>query len=134
MTAEEVEKVSRRSPSPEQRSSLANTSQNAEDQIIGHFRLGLLAHGFDKIDQYPLTRKMLRLFRSCDGGSDIPRSRIAHHPWIDITVDKESEEFLEESKIREICRYCSFTLSDLLNGEKINDRDLLDEARFRVLR
>ncbi|MFI5334558.1 MAG: molecular chaperone HtpG [Chlamydiales bacterium] len=109
-------------------------SQNAEDQIIGHFGLGFysayMVSTKVEIDTLTYRKGGEAVLWSCDGGADYTidkGERNTRGTEITLFIDKESEEFLEEGKIREILRrYCSFLPFPIrLNGEKINAKDPL---------
>ena len=91
-------------------------SNDEKDQFIGHFGLGfysayMVAHKVD-IDTLSYKPGAEPVFWSCDGSSEYiieKGSRTTRGTEITLFIDKDSDEYLEEHKMREILRhYCSF--------------------------
>lgn len=135
MTADEVEKyIAQVAFSGAEEFLTKYESQNAQDQIIGHFGLGFysayMVSSKVEIDTVSYKQGEEAVLWSCDGGADYTLEkgkRKARGTEITLFVNKESDEFLEESRIREILRrYCSFLPFPItLNGEKINGKEPL---------
>ncbi len=109
-------------------------SENEKDQIIGHFGLGFYSAYMvsQKVSLQTLSYRAgsEAVSWSCDGGTeyDIDKGeRTDRGTDIILDIDQSSEEFLEESKIREILQqYCSFLPFPIfLNGTHINGKDPL---------
>jgi molecular chaperone HtpG len=109
-------------------------SQNAQDQIIGHFGLGFFSAYMVstkvEINTLSYRENAEPVFWSCDGSTDYTietGKRTTRGTEITLFIDGESDEFLEESRIRQILKqYCSFLpFAIYLNDEKINDKDPL---------
>lgn len=105
------------------------SSEHEKDQIIGHFGLGFYSSYMvaSKVELDTLSYKQdaKPVFWSCDGSTEYSMddgSSEKRGTKITLFVDKENEEFLEESRISEILkRYCSFLPYPIyLNGTHIN--------------
>jgi molecular chaperone HtpG len=105
------------------------TSNDEKDQFIGHFGLGFYSAYMvsSKVEINTLSYKSHSkpVFWSCDGSSEyIIEDGTKPTPGTAITlyIDKDSEEFLEESKLRQILNhYCAFLPYPVyLNDEQIN--------------
>lgn len=135
MTAEEVEKyIAQLAFSGAEEFLSKYKSQNEEDQIIGHFGLGFYSAYMvaEKvtIDTLSFLPDAEAVFWSCEGSSDYEidkGSRTARGTTITLHVDKDSDEFLDESRLRQILKkYCAFLPFPItLNGELINDKEPL---------
>lgn len=110
-------------------------SNNEKDQIIGHFGLGFYSAymAADKVSLNTLSYKpgAEPVFWSCDGASSqytIEKgTRTTRGTEIILHVDPENDEFLEETKIKEILNhYCAFLPYPIyLNGTQINTEEPL---------
>ncbi|MBI2742810.1 MAG: molecular chaperone HtpG [Chlamydiales bacterium] len=109
-------------------------SQNEQDQIIGHFGLGFysayMVSTKVEIDTLSYRPSSAAVLWSCDGSSEYSVAqgeRAERGTEITLFIDKDSDEFLEESKIKQILKqYCAFLPFPIyLNGEKINHKDPL---------
>jgi len=91
-------------------------SNNELDQFIGHFGLGFYSAYMvaEKVEINTLSYKpdAEPVFWSCDGSSDYEidkGTRQTRGTEITLFIDKDSEEYLEESRLRSILKhYCSF--------------------------
>ncbi len=110
-------------------------TNDEKDQIIGHFGLGfysafMVSHKVE-IDSLSYQEGSQPAFWRCDEGSSeydlIEGSRALRGTEIILHINEDNEEFLEESRIREILKkYCSFIPYPLyLNGNRINDQEPL---------
>ena len=87
-----------------------------KDQIIGHFGLGFyssfMVSTHVEINTLSYRADETSAFWSCDGSSEYLLSqgtRSTRGTEIVLHIDQESEEFLEESRIKELLdKYCSF--------------------------
>jgi molecular chaperone HtpG len=104
------------------------------DQFIGHFGLGFYSSYMvaDKVEIDTLSYKAdaKPAFWSCDGSSEYELkegARSTRGATITLFINQESEDFLEESKLKSVLKhYCSFLPSAIfLNGEKINTHEPL---------
>ncbi len=109
-------------------------SKDEKDQIIGHFGLGFYSAYMvaEKvtIDTLSYQNNATPVFWSCDGSSEYQiDAGIRSKRGTDITlhIDKDNEEFLEESKIRSILQqYCAFLPFPIhLNGTHLNSKQPL---------
>lgn len=109
-------------------------SQNEGEQIIGHFGLGFYSAYMvsEKVEINTLSyqEKAEAVFWSCDGSSSYQigaGTRQEQGTEITLFIDKESDEFLEEVRLRTILqRYCSFLPFPIyLNGTQINEKEPL---------
>ena len=91
-------------------------SNDEQDQFIGHFGLGfysayMVAHHVE-IDTLSYKEGAESVFWSCDGSSDYvieKGKRTTRGTEITLFIDKDSDEYLEEYRLREILKhYCSF--------------------------
>lgn len=91
-------------------------SNDEQDQFIGHFGLGFYSAYMvaEKVEINTLSYKpgSEPVLWSCDGSSDYEiekGTRKSRGTEITLFIDKSSEEYLEEHKLREILKhYCSF--------------------------
>lgn len=101
------------------------------DAIIGHFGLGFYSSFMvsDKVevDSLSFKKKAKAAHWSCDGSPEYlleEGTRDKRGTLITLHVNKDSEEFLEESKLREMlmkhCRFLPYPIH--LNGKQINDK------------
>lgn len=104
-------------------------SLNAQDQIIGHFGLGFYSSFMvsTKVDLETLSYKKESkgVSWSSDGSYDYTideSDRAIRGTKITLHVDSDSEEFLDESKLKEILvKYCSFLPYPIfLHDEEVN--------------
>lgn len=104
------------------------------DAIIGHFGLGFYSSFMvsDKVEIGSLSykQKAKPAHWSCDGSPEYlleEGSRDERGTVITLYVNKDSEEFLEENKLREMltkhCRFLPYPIH--LNGKRINDLEPL---------
>ncbi len=109
-------------------------TENEKDQIIGHFGLGFYSSYMvaEKVSIETLSYRTesTPVLWTCDGSSEYDMetgSRTTRGTDITLFVDKESDEFLEESKLRSILEcYCSFLPVPIyLNGSQINEKQPL---------
>ncbi len=109
-------------------------SNNEQDQFIGHFGLGFYSSYMvaQKVDVNTLSYKpdAESVLWSCDGSSEYEiekGTRVTRGTEITLHIEKDSEEYLEEPKIKEILRhYCSFLPYPVyLGGELINSKQPL---------
>lgn len=117
MDAEEVEKyISQIAFSGAEEFIDQYKSNNEKDQFIGHFGLGFYSAYMvaEKVEINTLSYKpnAESVFWSCDGSSDYEidkGTRQTRGTEITLFIDKDSDEYLEENKLREILKhYCSF--------------------------
>ncbi len=104
-------------------------SHQEKDQIIGHFGLGFYS-AYMVAERVSLqTRSYLEnvepAYWVCDGSSSYTLdkgSRTERGTAITLHIEKNSEEFLEEARLREILqKHCAFLpIPIYLNGQKIN--------------
>ncbi len=135
MSAEEVEKyIAQVAFSGAEEFIGKYSSQNEKDQIIGHFGLGFYSSYMvaEKvtIDTLSYRAGETAALWSCDGSSTYTLeagSRGSRGTQITLFVDKENDEFLEESKLRQILQqYCAFLPFPIhLNGNRINKKQPL---------
>jgi molecular chaperone HtpG len=104
-------------------------SNEEKDQFIGHFGLGFysayMVASKVEINTLSYRQNSKPVFWSCDGSSEyIIEEGKKTTPGTDITlhIDSDSEEFLEEAKLRQILNhYCAFLPYPVyLNDEQIN--------------
>jgi molecular chaperone HtpG len=109
-------------------------SANEKDQIIGHFGLGFyssyMVASTVTIDTLSYRPNEEAALWSCDGSSEYlleTGKRETRGTEITLHVDKESDEFLEESKLRSMLQhYCSFLPFPIyLNNTHINEKEPL---------
>jgi molecular chaperone HtpG len=109
-------------------------SHSEKDQFIGHFGLGFYSAYMvaDKVEINTLSYKpgSKPVLWSCDGSSDYEigeGTRSTRGTEITLFINKENEEYLEESRLREILKqYCSYLVYPIyLNGQRINTQDPL---------
>lgn len=109
-------------------------SKEEKDQIIGHFGLGfyssfMVSHLVD-IQTKSYDEQAGSVFWSSDGSYEYTidkGSRDERGTDICLHIDQDSEEFLEEGKVKEILRkYCSYLPYPIyFNEEKINEKEPL---------
>lgn len=109
-------------------------STQGKDQFIGHFGLGFYSAYMvaDKVEIDTLSYKDGKesAFWSCDGSAEYVLDKGKREkPGTEITlfINKDSEEFLEENKLKTILQnYCSFLPYPIyLNGQRINTHEPL---------
>jgi len=135
MTAEEVEKyIAQIAFSGAEEFVNKYQNQDEKEQIIGHFGLGFYSAymvaekvTIDTLSYQPSSEAA---FWSCAGSSDYTLdkgSRTARGTTITLHIEKDSDEFLEESRLREILqKYCLFLPYPIyLNNTRINEKDPL---------
>lgn len=91
-------------------------TNDEQDQFIGHFGLGFYSAYMvaQKVEINTLSYKpdAEPVFWSCDGSSDYDiekGTRATRGTEVTLFIDKDSEEYLEEGKLKEILKhYCSF--------------------------
>jgi molecular chaperone HtpG len=107
------------------------TSNNEQDQIIGHFGLGFYSAYMvaDLVEINTLSYKpdAQPVLWRCNGSSDYeigPGTREARGTEVTLFIGKEHEECLDSSYIEKVLRhYCSFLPYPIyLNGKRINER------------
>lgn len=107
---------------------------NEKDQFIGHFGLGFYSAYMvaDKVEINTLSWKpdAKPVLWSCDGSSEYEitdGTRATRGTEIVLFIDKESDEYLEEARIRQILKnYCSFLPYPVyLGGQLINEKEPL---------
>jgi len=135
MTAEEVEKyIAQIAFSGAEEFLGKYKTKDEKDQIIGHFGLGFysayMVAEIVTIDTLSYQNNSAPVFWSCDGSSEYQidaGSRSKRGTDITLHIDKENEEFLEESKIRSILQqYCAFLPFPIyLNGTHLNSKQPL---------
>lgn len=135
MTFEEVEKyISQIAFSGAEDFFKKYESANAKDQFIGHFGLGFYS-------AFMVSKKVEIAAQSCqadqdsvfwasDGSSDYQIEKTKKQSRgcvITLRIDDDSQEFLEEEKIKSVLlKYCPFFSYPIyLNGEHINNKDPL---------
>ncbi len=133
MSAEEVEKyIAQIAFSGAEEFIEKYRSQTEKDPIIGHFGLGfysayMVAERVD-IDTLSHAPKAASVFWSSDGASGYTMDagkRQSRGTTITLHVDKESAEYLEEAKIRELLeRFCKFLPFPIM----LNDKPLGNKA------
>ena len=135
MTADEVEKyIAQIAFSGAEEFLGKYKSQNEKDQIIGHFGLGFFSTYMVSekvtIDTLSYSSGEEAVFWSCDGTTDYQiekGSKLTRGTEITLHIDKESDEFLEEGRLRTILQqYCAFLPYPIyLNGQQINHKEPL---------
>ncbi len=134
MTAEEVEKYIAQIAFSGAEEFLNKYQGSEKEQIIGHFGLGFYSAYMvaEKvtIDTLSYQASAEPAFWSCAGSSDYTLekgTRASRGTTITLHVGADSDEFLEESRLREILeRYCLFLPYPIyLNGNRINEQDPL---------
>jgi molecular chaperone HtpG len=135
MNAEEVEKyIAQVAFSGAEEFLTKYQSQNEQDQIIGHFGLGFYSAYMVatkvEIDSLSYVAESKPVFWACDGSSEYEideGKRKSRGTEITLFVGKESDEFLDESKMRQILKqYCAFLpFAIYLNNERINKKEPL---------
>lgn len=132
MTAEEVEKyIAQIAFSGAEEFVKKYESNQAGDQIIGHFGLGfysayMVARQVD-IETLSYQQGAEPVLWSCDGSINYTLEkgkRTTRGTDVILTLTNEEEEYLDDAKIREILnRYCSFLPFPIfLNGKQINEK------------
>ncbi len=135
MTAEEVEKyIAQVAFSGAEEFIGKYSTQNEKDQIIGHFGLGFYSSYMVAenvaIDTLSYQNGSEPAFWTCDGSTSYTLdkgSRDSRGTQITLSVGKENEEFLEESRLRSILQHtCAFLPFPIfLNGAQINKKQPL---------
>lgn len=109
-------------------------SQNEKDQFIGHFGLGFYSSYMVaekvEIDTLSYLQGSTPVFWSCDGSSEYvleEGKRQSRGTDIILFIQKDSEEYLEESRLKDILKhYCSFLPYPVfLNDARINPKEPL---------
>lgn len=135
MTAEEVEKyIAQVAFSGAEEFIGKYSTQNEKDQIIGHFGLGfyssyMVAENVT-IDTLSYQMGSAPALWSCDGSTSYTLdkgNRASRGTQITLSISKENEEFLEESRLRSMLQhYCAFLpVPIFLNGSQINNKQPL---------
>lgn len=135
MNAEEVEKyIAQLAFSGAEEFVSKYKSESEKDQIIGHFGLGFYSAYMvaDKvtIDTLSYQNDSEPAFWSCNGGVeyDLEKgSRSTRGTEITLFIGQDSDEFLDEHKIRSLLeQYCAFLPYPIfLNGSHINNKEPL---------
>lgn len=135
MTAEEVEKyIAQVAFSGAEEFLGKYTSQNEKEQIIGHFGLGFYSAYMvaEKVEIETLSHveNSEPVFWSCDGSVNYILGRGKREErgtTITLYIDKDNDEFLEETRLLQILqRYCGFLPFPItLNGKRINEHEPL---------
>lgn len=135
MTAEEVEKyIAQVAFSGAEEFIGKYSSQNEKDQIIGHFGLGFYSSYMvaEKvtIDTLSYREGSIPALWTCDGSSSYNLDtglREQRGTQITLYINQENDEFLEESRLRQILQhYCAFLPFPIhLNGAQINKKQPL---------
>ncbi|HSX13703.1 MAG TPA: molecular chaperone HtpG [Chlamydiales bacterium] len=133
MTEEEVEKyIAQIAFSGAEEFVAKYKSQTEKDPIIGHFGLGFYSAYMvaTKVEINTLSYKegAKSVFWSCDGSSSYSiGAGTRQERGTEIVLFVEDEEYLDESKIRELLnRYCSFMPFPIdLNGKSIGNKEPL---------
>jgi len=134
MTDEEVEKYIAQLAFSGAEEFVKKYKDEEGDAIIGHFGLGFYSSFMvsDKVEVESLsyTKEAKPAHWSCDGSPEYlleEGARDERGTVITLHVNKDSEEFLEESKLRELlmkhCRFLPYPIH--LNGKQINDKEPL---------
>lgn len=109
-------------------------SNEEKDQFIGHFGLGFYSAYMvsDKVEINTLSYKpgAEPVFWSCDGSNEYiieKGTRATRGTEITLFINKESEEFLESSRLTHVLKhYCSFLPYPIyLDGKRINTQEPL---------
>ena len=135
MTSEEVEKyIAQVAFSGAEEFIGKYSSQNEKDQIIGHFGLGFYS-SYMVAEKVTINTKSYSAdapaaLWTCDGSSSYtldPGSKETRGTEITLFVDKDNEDFLEESRLRSILQqYCAFLPFPIyLNGTQVNKKQPL---------
>ncbi|MBM3191375.1 MAG: molecular chaperone HtpG, partial [Chlamydiae bacterium] len=132
MTSDEVEKyIAQLAFSGAEEFVSKYQSSNEKDQIIGHFGLGFysafMVSSLVEINTLSYQKEAASAFWSCDGSSEYTLnegSRTSRGTDIILHMLEDSEEFLEEVRLKELLRkYCSFLPFPIyLNGTHLNDQ------------
>ncbi len=133
MTEEEVEKyIAQIAFSGAEEFVAKYKSQTEKDPIIGHFGLGFYSAYMvaTNVEIHTLSYKdgAKSVYWSCDGSSSYSIGEgTRKERGTEIVLTVEDEEYLDESKIRELLnRYCSFMPFPIdLNGKSINNKEPL---------
>ncbi|MBI3237206.1 MAG: molecular chaperone HtpG [Chlamydiales bacterium] len=135
MTQEEVEKyIAQIAFSGAEEFLSKYQTQNEKDQIIGHFGLGFYsAYMVAKtvtIDTLSYQEGAVPVLWSCEGSSEYridPGARAERGTTITLHIDQDSDEFLEENRIRAILQeYCAFLPFPIyLNNSHLNSKQPL---------
>ncbi len=105
------------------------SSEDVNQQIIGHFGLGFYSSFMVservEIETLSYRPESEAVLWQCDGTTNFeigPSTRTKRGTAVRLFIDKESEEFLEEAKIKELIRsYCDFLpIQIMFNGEQAN--------------
>jgi molecular chaperone HtpG len=131
MTADEVKKYITQIAfsSAEEFIEQYKSSEDVNQQIIGHFGLGFYSSFMVservEIETLSYRPESEAVLWQCDGTTNFeigPSTRTTRGTAVRLFIDKESEEFLEEAKIKELIRsYCDFLPTQIMfNGEQAN--------------
>jgi molecular chaperone HtpG len=131
MTADEVKKYITQIAfsSAEEFIEQYKSSEDVNQQIIGHFGLGFYSSFMVservEIETLSYRPESEAVLWQCDGTTSFeigPSTRTKRGTAVRLFIDKESEEFLEEAKIKELIRsYCDFLpIQIMFNGEQAN--------------
>ncbi|MGA7954298.1 MAG: molecular chaperone HtpG [Gloeobacterales cyanobacterium] len=131
MTADEVKKYITQIAfsSAEEFIEKYKSSEDVNQQIIGHFGLGFYSSFMvsQKVEIETLSYRpnSEAVLWQCDGTTSFdlgPAQRTKRGTVVRLFIDKESEEFLDEAKIKELIRsYCDFLpIPITFNGEQAN--------------
>jgi molecular chaperone HtpG len=131
MTADEVKKYITQIAfsSAEEFIEQYKSSEDVNQQIIGHFGLGFYSSFMVservEIETLSYRPESEAVLWQCDGTTSFeigPSTRTERGTAVRLFIDKESEEFLEEAKIKELIRsYCDFLpIQIMFNGEQAN--------------
>lgn len=135
MTEEEVEKyIAQIAFSGAEEFVAKYKSETEKDPIIGHFGLGFysayMVASKVEIDTLSFLPQALPVLWSCDGSSTYSIGlglRDGRGTKITLFLDEQSQEYLEEAKLRELLnRHCSFMPFPIeLNGKPIGNKEPL---------
>lgn len=101
-------------------------SQKAQDQIIGHFGLGFyssfMVSNLVEVNTLSYKENAKGVYFSSDGSYDYTieeKTKEKRGTLITLHIDQDSEEFLEENKLKEILvKYCRFLPYPIFLGEE----------------
>ncbi|MBF5058976.1 molecular chaperone HtpG [Candidatus Neptunochlamydia vexilliferae] len=134
MTGKEVEKYIAQLAFSGAEEFVKKYQDKGADEIIGHFGLGFyssfMVSDTVEIDTHSYQKNTKAALWSCDGSPNYTLdagTREERGTTITLHINKESEEFLEEARIREMllkhCRFLPYPIH--LNGTHINDKEPL---------
>lgn len=135
MTSKEVEKyIAQLAFSGAEEFVSKYSSSEEKDQMIGHFGLGFyssfMVSKVVEINSLSYKKDAKGAYWSCDGSSDYTledKDLNERGTSITLFINDDSEEFLEESKLKEMLeKYCSFLPFPIyLNDKRINEQEPL---------